>query len=310
MKSIIVLGSINMDLVVSAQRAPEAGETLSGSSFQTIPGGKGANQAVAMARQGGQVFMIAKVGADAFGEDLIGKLAENQVKIDHIKRDASTSSGVALIVVEKNGQNRILVVAGANGQVKPADVDQAGDLFNHADFLATQFEIPKETVKYALSKAKSMNIKTVLNAAPAPTDPLDDGFLQLIDYLVVNETEAQTLSALPVKDQDSAAEAARVLQKRSGGVVVLTMGDQGTLIAAQEECWHTPAFQVEVKDTTAAGDAFIGGLITQLQKGCSLKEAVIHANAAGALAVGKFGAQPSLPVYDETIAFLSSRKLK
>lgn len=300
-----MLGSINMDLVVSVNRAPEGGETLSGFSFQTIPGGKGANQAVAIARQGAEVSMIARVGRDTFGEECIKRLLENHVKIDHIKQDASDSSGIALVVVEKKGQNRIIVVPGANGKLKSKDVDQASNLFNQSDYLISQLEVPTEIVRYALSKAKEMNIKTVLNASPAPTTPVDEDFFSLVDYLVVNESEAQTISSLLVKDKDSAIKAAKVLHRLTGGIVIVTMGDQGIVTIDKDESWHTPAFKVSVIDTTAAGDAFIGGLVVQLQKNCQLKDAVMYANAAGALAVGEFGAQPSLPAYHETISFLS-----
>ena len=296
-----------MDLVVSADRAPEGGETLSGTGFQTIPGGKGANQAVAIARQGGDVGMIARVGDDAFGGELIGKLAKNRVDISQVKQLDSTSTGVALIVVENSGQNRIIIVAGANGQLKPEDVVQAGGLFDHCDFLVAQLEVPEATVTQALATARAKGIKTVLNAAPAPKVPLDGDILRQVDYLVVNETEAQAMSGKPVHDRESAFAATRELQQRGGGTVILTMGEQGAVTADLDEIWHTPAFKVEVKDTTAAGDAFIGGLVAQLQKGNPLKDAVVHASAAGALAAMKFGAQPSLPTYEETRIFLAAR---
>ncbi len=307
MANIIVLGSINMDLVVSADRAPESGETLSGTGFQTIPGGKGANQAVAVARQGGDVAMIARVGDDAFGGELIGKLAENKVDITQVIQLPSTSTGVALIVVENNGQNRIIIVAGANGHLKPEDVAQASDLFDQCDFLVAQLEVPEATVAQALSIAREKGIKTVLNAAPAPKSPFGEDILKQVDYLVVNETEAQAMSGMPVHDPGSAYEAARKLQQRSDGTVILTMGEQGAVTADRTEIWHTPAFKVEVKDTTAAGDGFIGGLVAQLQMGNPLKEAVVHASAAGALAATKFGAQPSLPSLQETVEFIANR---
>lgn len=296
-----------MDLVVSADRAPESGETLSGTGFQTIPGGKGANQAVAVARQGGDVAMIARVGDDAFGGELIGKLAENKVDITQVIQLPSTSTGVALIVVENNGQNRIIIVAGANGHLKPEDVAQASDLFDQCDFLVAQLEVPEATVAQALSIAREKGIKTVLNAAPAPKSPFGEDILKQVDYLVVNETEAQAMSGMPVHDPGSAYEAARKLQQRSDGTVILTMGEQGAVTADRTEIWHTPAFKVEVKDTTAAGDGFIGGLVAQLQMGNPLKEAVVHASAAGALAATKFGAQPSLPSLQETVEFIANR---
>lgn len=307
MKKIIVLGSINMDLVVGAERAPEGGETLFGSSFQTIPGGKGANQAVATARLGGEVAMIARVGDDGFGDELITKLVENSVDVQQVRRDASRPTGVALIVVETSGQNRILVVAGANGQVSKADVDDAGTLFDRSDFIVLQLETPLETVAYAISVAKSRHVQTVLNAAPAR--PLPDDLLRQVGYLLVNESEAEAIAGKSVKSVDSAFEVASALQKKGAGKVILTLGDKGAVAADGEATWHTPAFAVKAVDTTAAGDAFTGGLVTALQQGFALKDAIIRASAAGALAACTFGAQPSLPTSDELQAFLAAQKV-
>ncbi|HOJ01336.1 MAG TPA: ribokinase [Anaerolineaceae bacterium] len=307
MKKIIVLGSINMDLVVGAERAPEGGETLFGSSFQTIPGGKGANQAVATARLGGEVAMIARVGDDGFGDELITKLVENSIDVQQVRRDASRPTGVALIVVETSGQNRILVVAGANGQVSKADVDDAGTLFDRSDFIVLQLETPLETVAYAISVAKSRHVQTVLNAAPAR--PLPDDLLRQVDYLLVNESEAEAIAGKSVKSVDSAFEVASALQKKGTGKVILTLGDKGAVAADGEATWHTPAFAVKAVDTTAAGDAFTGGLVTALQQGFALKDAIIRASAAGALAACTFGAQPSLPTSDELQAFLAAQKV-
>lgn len=307
MKKIIVLGSINMDLVVGAERAPEGGETLFGSSFQTIPGGKGANQAVATARLGGEVAMIARVGDDGFGDELITKLVENSVDVQQVRRDASRPTGVALIVVETSGQNRILVVAGANGQVSKADVDDAGTLFDRSDFIVLQLETPLETVAYAISVAKSRHVQTVLNAAPAR--PLPDDLLRQVGYLLVNESEAEAIAGKSVKSVDSAFEVASALQKKGVGKVILTLGDKGAVAADGEATWHTPAFAVKAVDTTAAGDAFTGGLVTALQQGFALKDAIIRASAAGALAACTFGAQPSLPTSDELQAFLAAQKV-
>jgi len=305
MSRIIVLGSINMDLVVSANRAPEGGETVSGTDFQIIPGGKGANQAVAIARQGGEVAMIARVGKDGFGDELISSLQENKILVDRIKQDETCSTGVALIVVEESGENRIVIVAGANGQVTTADVDEAIDIIDKCDYLVMQLEIPIDTVSHALSLAKSKHIQTVLNAAPAPLRPLGESVLRKIDYLLVNETEADALAGMPVSDLDTAYKVAQHLQGRTNGTVVLTLGDQGAVAADGKSVWHTPAFKVDAIDTTAAGDAFTGGLVISLQKGNLLKDAIIHANAAGALAACKFGAQPSLPTFEEIKQFLS-----
>ncbi len=306
MKSIIVLGSINMDLVVKTDRAPKGGETLSGTSFQTIPGGKGANQAVAIARQGGEISMIARVGNDGFGDELLNKLKENNVNVEYVRKDESCSTGVAMIVVEKTGQNRIIVVAGANGQVFNEDIDSAGSLFEQSEYLVAQLETPLSTVAYAIDIAKKKNIKTVLNAAPAPDKPLDRELLKKIDYLLVNETEAQMISGEVVDSMDSALKAAKILHNQTNGCIILTLGEKGSITADGSSVWHTPSFQINAVDTTAAGDAFTGGLVNSLNQGSSLKEAVLHATAAGALAASKFGAQPSLPTYKETREFIDS----
>jgi len=298
-----------MDLVVSTSRAPGSGETVAGSDFQIIPGGKGANQAVAIARQDCQVKMIARVGKDNFGIQLISSLAENNVRVERIKRDETCSTGVALIIVEESGENRIVVVAGANGQVTTMDVDEAIDIINKCDYLVLQLETPLDTVSYALDVAKSKHIQTILNAAPAPSNSLDDSFLRKVDYLLVNETEAEAIAGKPVKNPKSAIEIAQYLQNISKGIVILTMGDQGAVAADGKSAWHTPAFKVNVIDTTAAGDAFTGGLVASLQQRKGLKDAIIHANASGALAASKFGAQPSLPALGEVQKFLSENKL-
>lgn len=304
MNKLIVLGSINMDLVVTTDRAPMGGETLAGIGFQTIPGGKGANQAVALARQGGDVALIARVGCDGFGEELLARLAEDKVDLKRVKKDNSCSTGIASIVVEKSGQNRIIIVAGANGQVGPSDVDESGELLDQCDYLVMQLETPLPTILYAIGVAKSKHIKTVLNAAPAPADSFDDRTFKQMDYLLVNETEAAILSGQSVTNLDSARSVAQFLQKKTDGVVILTMGDNGAITADRHSVWHTPAFKITPIDTTAAGDAFTGGLVTSLQLGRSLKEAVIYANASGAIAASRFGAQPSLPNDKEVSDFL------
>jgi ribokinase len=309
-KKIIVLGSINMDLVVRTDRAPEGGETLIGASFQTIPGGKGANQAVAIARQGGEVAMIGRVGNDAFGNELLAKLKENKVNVEQVKHADTCSTGIAMIVVEETGQNRIIVVAGANGRVINTDIDEAEVLFGQSEFLVAQLETPLSTVAHALNVAKAGHLRTVFNAAPAPNQPLDDAMLRQIDYLLVNESEAESIAGKAVKNIESALEVAQNLQKKTNGCIVLTLGEKGAVTADGTSVWHTPSFKIKALDTTAAGDAFTGGLVNSLQQGMSLKDAVIHASAAGALAACKFGAQPSLPTLDEIKGFLASRNVR
>ena len=304
MSGIIVLGSINMDLVASTNRAPDGGETVAGSDFQIIPGGKGANQAVAIARQDCDVVMIARVGKDGFGKELISSLAENNIQVERVKQDETCSTGVALIIVEESGENRIVVIPGANGQVTKMDVDESIDLFIQNDYLVMQLETPIDTVSHALDRAKDNNVKTILNAAPAPSHPLDIAFMRKVDYLLVNETEATAISGKSILGTDSAIEVAKLLQSISNGVVILTLGNQGAIASDGKSTWLTPAFEVDVIDTTAAGDSFTGGLVASLHEGKDLKTAIIRANASGAMAASKFGAQPSLPTSEEVNRFL------
>ncbi len=305
---IIVLGSINMDLVVSANKAPDAGETLFGKTFQTIPGGKGANQAVAIARQGGNVSMIARVGEDGFGDELVEKLSENNVDIRKVYKEKSSSTGVALIVVEGDGQNRIVVVPGANGKVSQSDVDDSADLFDNCDFLVMQLETPLSTIEYATNVAKSKGVRTVLNSAPGM--PLKEEFLKQIDYLILNESECEMLTGREVRGKASSFNAIKILQAKTGNSVILTLGSEGVVSIEDNNVWHTKAFKVDVVDTTAAGDAFVGGLVISLQSGKSLKDAVEYASASGALATTKFGAQPSLPSEIDVKNFLSKAHLE
>lgn len=305
MNKIVVLGSINMDLVINTERVPDRGETILGNSFHTFPGGKGANQAVAIARQGGDVSIIARLGQDKFGDEQLINLKKYKVEVGNIKQDGTASSGVALILVEKDGQNRIVVIPGVNGHVSPDDVDNADEILDQCGFLVMQLEVPLETVEYAISKAKKKKIKTVLNASPIPAELLKDEILTSIDYLVVNEVEAQVMSGIPVTDIDSAKNAASLLQKKSNGTVILTLGEFGSVTAHNGNVWHDEPFNINVVDSTGAGDAFLGGLVVSLQKGVELKNAVIHANASGALSTSKAGAQPALPTWSETENFIN-----
>ena len=302
MKEIVVLGSLNMDLVATAQRAPEAGETLPGIDFKTVPGGKGANQAAAIGRLGGEVSLVGRTGADEFGERLIQSLRSQNVHTDLILRDEQAPTGVALIIVEASGENRILIIAGANGQVDARDVQRLEPLLERASLLVMQLEIPTETVEMALKKASRAGVPVLLN--PAPAYPIPPGWMPRIDYLVLNESEAQTISGLKVTSLASAQEAAQELQKKGAKAVILTLGSQGAVLSTQAGCWHVPAFHVDAVDTTAAGDAFIGGFAVSIQSQANLLEAVRFGNAAGALATTKLGAQTSLPSREEVDHFL------
>ncbi len=302
MPNIIVIGSLNADLVVRAPRFPEPGETISGQDLAIIPGGKGANQAVAAARQGTSVAMVGRVGNDSFGPTLIQNLRDNKVDTACVLTDES-ATGTAIIVVDADGQNSIVLSPGANGKVIPTDVDAVS--FQDVDALLLQLEIPLETVMHAASLARQNGLRVILN--PAPARQLPDSLLADVDILVPNESELQLLSGQSVTDIDSAKFAAHALLEKGVKTIIVTLGANGALLVTGEKVTHVPTFKVDVVDTTAAGDAFIGGLAAALLKYKSLEEAVRHGNASGALAATKFGAQPSLPTADEVEHLMSVR---
>ena len=294
MPNIIVIGSLNADLVVRAPRFPEPGETISGEDLAIIPGGKGANQAVAAARQGSSVAMLGRVGSDSFGPTLTQNLQKNNVDTAHVLTDES-ATGTAIIVVDADGQNSIVLSPGANGKVTSSDVEAIS--FQDVDALLLQLEIPIETVIHAASLARQNSVRVILN--PAPAQPLPDSLLADVDILVPNESELQLLSGQSVTDIDSAKSAARSLLEKGVKTVIVTLGANGALLVTDGQATHIPTFKVDVIDTTAAGDAFIGGLAAALLKGKSMEDSVRYGNASGALAATKFGAQPSLPTADK-----------
>lgn len=303
MADIVVIGSLNMDLVVSAERAPEAGETLPAEGFQTIPGGKGANQAAAAGKLGASVEMAGRVGKDAFGQQMRANLESLGVGTSLVLTDPETASGTALIVVDRRGENRILIVAGANGRVSSADLDAAAGVISAAKLVILQFEIPMPVVEYAASLACRSGAGVILN--PAPAYPIPPGLLKDIKYLILNESEAGALTGAPVEDLHSAGRAASRLIGQGAGAVILTLGARGALLALPGHTRHFPARKVDPVDTTAAGDAFVGAFACRLAQGASLDDAVRYAVAAGTLTVTRFGAQTSLPSRPELEKFLA-----
>ena len=301
MSDILVIGSLNADLVVRAPRFPTPGETISGEDLAIIPGGKGANQAVAASRQGASVAMVGRVGKDAFGPMLTQNLQKNNVDTAHVRIDPA-ATGTAIIVVDAEGQNSIVLSPGANGKFTPIDVDAVS--FQDAKMLLLQLEIPLRTVVHTASVARQNGLRVILN--PAPARPIPDSLLADVDILVPNESELQLLTGTPVTDVTSAEAAARALLAIGVGTVITTLGSNGALLVTSERTTHVSAFSVDVVDTTAAGDAFIGGLAAALLQGKSLEEAVRYGNASGALAATKFGAQPSLPTADEVEILLAT----
>ncbi|HEY9076748.1 MAG TPA: ribokinase [Anaerolineaceae bacterium] len=299
---IVVVGSLNMDLVARAPHIPKPGETVIGDEFRTIPGGKGANQAVAASRAGGDVIMVGKVGCDAFGDELKTNLDQEKVNTQFVTRDQSAPSGVALIMVDKAAQNSILVASGSNAFLCPEDVSRASTMIQQADVLLLQLESPLETVRRAAEIAHASKVKVVLNPAPARRLPGD--LLRLVDVLVPNETEASMLTGQPLNKYAEVEEAALTLLQMGVMQVIITLGSRGALLAQSVEppanpLQMFPAFKVTPVDTTAAGDAFVGGLGVALGEGKTIEQAVRFGNACGAIATTRFGAQPSLPYRHE-----------
>ncbi|MDY0166410.1 MAG: ribokinase [Thermoguttaceae bacterium] len=304
---IVVVGSVNMDLVARVPRLPRPGETVGGRSFDTIPGGKGANQAVAAARLGASVAMIGRVGGDAFAGPLIASLRSHGVEAGTVLPTPDCPSGIATIGVEDSGENAIIVVAGANGRVTPADVAAAEPIISAADTVLLQLEIPVESVVAAAALARRHGVRVVLNPAPAPA-ALPDELLRA-DAICPNETEAIALTGLSGDGADLAARQARWLAERGAGLGMVTLGARGAVYCeASGEPVHVPPFEVRAIDTTAAGDAFAGALAVALSEGAAGAAAVRFACAAGALAATRPGAQPAMPSRDEVELLINQQK--
>ena len=299
--NVVVIGSLNMDLVTRAPRLPKGGETLIGHSFATVSGGKGANQAVAAARLGARVAMVGCVGNDDYGVQLREALLAEQIDCQAVST-VEDSSGVALIVVDDNSQNAIVIVAGANGAMTPAVIDRFDAVLQAADVIICQLEIPDATVGHALKRARALGKTVILNPAPA-SRPLPADWFAAIDYLIPNESEASALSGLPVDSLQSAESAANQLIAMGAGKVIITLGAQGSLFANGKGFEHLPAPKVQAVDTTAAGDTFVGGFAAALASGKSEAEAIRYGQVAAALSVTRAGAQPSIPTMSDVQAF-------
>ena len=307
MSDIVVIGSLNMDIVVRAERMPEAGETILGSDFGLIAGGKGANQAAAAARMGAGVSMVGRVGSDPFGETLRRSLSDQGVDVSHVRVDQEAGTGTAFIVVDAAGENRIIIAAGANGYVGAEDLREAQPLIAAAGAVVLQFEVPLETVEQAIRIGRDHQTPIILNPAPAYEVPLS--FLYGVGILVMNETESEIITGIAVSDgMEAAQDAADLLRREGVQTVIITLGAKGALVAGEGDMEQVPGYPVEAVDTTAAGDAFVGALAASVARGKPLAEAVRVANAAGALTVTRFGAQPSLPTAQEVEAFLAGQR--
>lgn len=293
---IAVVGSANIDLTTFADRFPKPGETIFGRSFDLGFGGKGANQAAAARLCGAEVFMVARVGSDLFGPATIENFKKLGIDTMQVRQVEGVSSGVAPIFVEPNGQNRILVVKGANDLVKPADVDTAAEILKTVDCIVLQFEIPLETVYYTVAFAVKNGIRCILN--PAPGQPVDMKALSGLDYFVPNESEAEAITGMPVRNSDDARKCAEKLI--AGGIrrVIITLGANGSLLATRDGIEHLPAFPVKAIDSTGAGDAFIGSFAVFLGEGQPERDAVRRANLYAGLSTTGVGTQKSF--YDRS----------
>ncbi|WP_434610029.1 ribokinase [Pseudomonas sp. R1-7] len=300
---VVVIGSLNMDLVTRAPRLPRGGETLIGESFSTIPGGKGANQAVAAARLGAQVSMVGCVGNDAYGQQLRGALLAEGIDCQAVSV-VEGSSGVALIVVDDNSQNAIVIVAGANGELTPSVLDSFDSVLQGADVIVCQLEVPDATVGHALKRGRELGKIVILNPAPA-SHALPSDWYAYVDYLIPNESEAMVLSGLAVDSLETAEAAATQLIAAGAGKVIVTLGAQGLMFANGTSFEHFSAPRVKAVDTTAAGDTFVGGFAAALANGKNEVEAIRFGQVAAALSVTRAGAQPSIPALLEVQAFES-----
>jgi ribokinase len=298
MGHIVVVGSANTDMILKCDRLPGPGETVLGGHYIAAAGGKGANQAVAAARLGAEVVFVARLGRDWLGDQALAHYTAEGVRCDHLTRDDDLPSGVALIMVDAAGENLIGVAPGANGALRPEHVEQAAPAFQGASVLLVQLEIPLDTVGAALRLAHQHGVRAILN--PAPARPLPDELIRGA-ILTPNETEAGQLTD---RTTDAKAAAQRLLERGAANVIV-TLGEKGALVSEPGGFRAVPGFRVQAVDTTAAGDAFNGGLACALARGVALPEAVRYANAVAALSVTRLGAQPSLPIGDEVTQFLN-----
>ncbi len=303
MPRITVIGSLNMDIVIRSPRIPAVGETIAGLSCHFFPGGKGANQALAVSRAGAPVFLVGCVGKDEFGSELVNGLSRSGVDTCHIKTLDGITTGTATIIIEKSGDNRIIIVSGANSAVSTELINELWSEISNSKMILLQHEIPLETVFYIIEKAKKSGIKVILNPAPFYHIGLD--ILRKVHTLIANETEGTALSGIQIEDVDSATRAAKKLYDEGINTVIITLGKSGSVLVNDEHTIFQPAYKVDVIDTTAAGDTFIGAYAAAIARGETTENALLYATAAAGLAVTKLGAQPSIPKHDEIVDFLA-----
>ncbi|MGI6609683.1 MAG: ribokinase [Limnochordia bacterium] len=304
---ILVIGSLNADLVVRVDQLPRRGETLMGNNFARFSGGKGANQAVAAARLGALTYMLGRVGTDLFGEEQLRSLAQSGVDTRAVIRDDQGSTGVAIIAVEEGtGHNSIIVVPGVNAHCDASDIYTHQRLVRQVRVMLTQLEIPLSVVEVAAELARREEALFILD--PAPATPLPASLLAKIGVITPNEHEAESLSGVSVRDQAGARAAAVALRAQGVSAVVITLGDRGVFGMNDEEEFVIAAYDVQAVDSVAAGDAFSGALAVALAEGCSLRQSAEFANAAAGLSVTRHGAQPSMPTRQEVEAFVQANR--
>lgn len=303
MNKVCILGSMNMDLVLKIDNLPQVGETILSKSFKKIPGGKGANQAVAAKRSGAEVSMISKIGQDDNGKILRSELIKDNIDVNFVFEDKKEATGMAIIMVNKNGNNSIVVVSGSNMTISEEDIDKSVETIKNNDILISQFETPEEMTLKAFKKAKELGKVTILNPAPAKNISLD--LLRVTDIIVPNETEAEVLTGIKVESIKDAEKAGRDFLEKGVKFAVITLGSKGAAIIGKDFCELVPAYKVNAIDTTAAGDSFIGGLSSRLNveniNKNTLIDAVTFGNKVSSIAVQRKGAQPSIPYLKEII---------
>lgn len=300
-KKIVVVGSSNTDMVIKADRLPVPGETVLGGTFFMNPGGKGANQAVAIARLGGEVTFVTKIGDDVFGRQSIELYHSEGINTDRVFLDPDNPSGVALITVDGNGENCIVVASGANAYLTMEDMELVRPAIELCGFLLIQLEIPLDTVEYVSKLAKDKGLKVILNPAPAPSHSLSTSLIENLYMITPNKTEAEILSGIKIIDRKSAKKAAEIIGSKNVDNVIITLGAEGALVKEKDVFYHVDAYKVDAVDTTAAGDTFNGALCVGLAEGMSLLESVKFANKASSIAVTRMGAQSSIPYRKEIV---------
>ena len=295
MKKIVVIGSLNIDLVLSVEEFPKPGETINSLNYKEVPGGKGANQAAAASKLDAKVAMIGKVGADEHGEILLNTLDKYGVDTKHIKKEGTT--GKAFIHVNSEGENNIVLVPGANHKMTKEDIDTNLELIQESDLLILQMEIPIPVVEYALKIGKKLNKKIILN--PAPAQKIDKNLLKNVHTLIPNESELEILTGLPVESKEQIEEAAKSLIALGVNQVIVTLGSKGSLLVDKNTTQYVPALKVDAIDTTAAGDSFVGAYSSKLIEGYTAYDAAVFATKVAAITVTREGAQSSLPTIED-----------